>query len=898
MYYVTRDDEIVALELSKRAYNCLTRAGVSTVGQMMDYPDEDLIKIRSMGVKTLEEIREKIRTLTDGTGSHMLEGIVPQAREQRAAVGEDRTGCRILVDETGAIKKDLAVQQLLFSLKPNKARNSLLANNIWEASQLIGITYEELIKKPSVGKKTAQEIAAFSETITISAPEGSFAAELASQLAAAYGKTETFWLKQMMDIREKQPEVTGDALIARLYDDELLRDILTSKILRLVEGNGDEMTAAALKALLPLHLRDMAITDAIVEALADEREVELEGDTIRRRYPTIVEFVAGISDERTREVIQGRLEGKTLNEIGERFGVVREYVRQIESNGLKNKPVLREDRYRDIYEQYYFTPEDFMLAFGEPKQTYYYLDIVCKVDQGKKKPLEDMLADTRFSIEIRKKVEKAVYKHCIAADGVQVRISRPDLMKHYVRTHCRSLTQLDAFTQGYNQWLEGLGLSGNADLCIDARTCENFFNRCNYALWNQGKRFRYYNIAEYDFEELLAALDLEQFEDTEFSALKLFRDYPVLMEQYDIRDENELHNLLKKIWSGEKTQVKFGKMPTIIVGQGDAGQQVMALLQQYAPIGAEDLARRYEEEYGVRAASARGSTYFKSLSPYLYKGVYAVDYKPLAAEQQERMKAVLVRDFYTIQEVKRLYRREFPQADGSMLNPYTLKMLGFHVYPGYSGYIVKNTYAGATDFFNAILTGEDLVDMRDHDPAIRSLATYDSEHRRLRSIYEIVEYAPLQYINIRRLNTVDVTRADLEGYCRDVAACCDRGEYFTVKSIRRDGFVHPLDDLGFEEWFYSSVLFEDRARFSAQRIGGTRLFLRGRSGGNLAGMLEWLLEEHRKMDFYDLQDLLENRYGISLPREKLMEIINGTELYYDRIMEAVYIDYETYFEEI
>ena len=33
-------------------------------------------------------------------------------------------------------------------------------------------------------------------------------------------------------------------------------------------------------------------------------------------------------------------------------------------------------------------------------------------------------------------------------------------------------------------------------------------------------------------------------------------------------------------------------------------------------------------------------------------------------------------------------------------------------------------------------------------------------------------------------------------------------------------------------------------------------------------------------------------------KEKVIEIINGTELYYDTIMEAVYIDYDTYFEEI
>lgn len=44
--------------------------------------------------------------------------------------------------------------------------------------------------------------------------------------------------------------------------------------------------------------------------------------------------------------------------------------------------------------------------------------------------------------------------------------------------------------------------------------------------------------------------------------------------------------------------------------------------------------------------------------------------------------------------------------------------------------------------------------------------------------------------------------------------------------------------------------------------------------------------------------MLENQYGIFLPKEKVVEIISDTELYYDAIMETVYIDYDTYFEEI
>ena len=126
------------------------------------------------------------------------------------------------------------------------------------------------------------------------------------------------------------------------------------------------------------------------------------------------------------------------------------------------------------------------------------------------------------------------------------------------------------------------------------------------------------------------------------------------------------------------------------------------------------------------------------------------------------------------------------------------------------------------------------------------------------------------------------------------------GEYFTVASLRREGFAHPLDDLGFGEWFYGSLLAEDPERFTYRRMGGTRLFCRGRETIQLADFLRWLVEAEPsgRIDIYELQETLEQQYGISLPLHKLTSVIQNSELYYDSIMKAVYIDYDTYLEEI
>ncbi len=46
--------------LSIRTYNSLTRAQVTTVGEVLEIPEEELLKIRNFNDKTLAELRQKL----------------------------------------------------------------------------------------------------------------------------------------------------------------------------------------------------------------------------------------------------------------------------------------------------------------------------------------------------------------------------------------------------------------------------------------------------------------------------------------------------------------------------------------------------------------------------------------------------------------------------------------------------------------------------------------------------------------------------------------------------------------------------------------------------------------------------------------------------------------------
>lgn len=52
------------LELSVRSYNCLKRAGINTVGELCEKSMEDLMKVRNMGRKSLDEILAKLDAMS------------------------------------------------------------------------------------------------------------------------------------------------------------------------------------------------------------------------------------------------------------------------------------------------------------------------------------------------------------------------------------------------------------------------------------------------------------------------------------------------------------------------------------------------------------------------------------------------------------------------------------------------------------------------------------------------------------------------------------------------------------------------------------------------------------------------------------------------------------------
>lgn len=902
MYY-DENDSINALNLSVRSSNALNKANILTIGDLQKMSKSDLLKIKNLGSKSVQEILDKKMEIDYFLGNPL--GETPDNKIAPSFVGDD-----------GITYIDVPIEQMGLS---NRAYNCLKRENIAFLSELLHFTRDEIKRWTNVGEKTVTEIlekrdsclpqpalgdtestdAVLRETYILRCKT------IAKHLAAVYKIPVELLYEQVVPLGEiyfqenhienldEESLLENPDFIRALSASPALSGGIQCKILSVLNEapygcsikNLSDVCSALPTDVLESNLRTL---------IATKRVIRNEDGSYAIKRMTAMEYAAQIPDQRRGYVLAERLRGRTLEDIGNELNVQRERIRQITDKALAQHPTLYEDRYAKVFQKYDFSRDDFQLAFLEDETVYGYLKLSYKAGTL---PPEELMDDESFPTIFRRAGERIALKNCVQIGSTVVPCRRDALCDYALRQYAADEISYSSFVEKYNALLSDLGIADISKLTLSGRGYENKLAASKNVLWKQGKCLRYRPIALYDYADFLAELDLNQYVDLEISALRLFKEHEELMRDYDIRDEYELHNLLKKICTEQEyPDIRFQRMPTIEFGHPNRDQQVMDLLLSCAPISKEEFAQRYEEEYGIKASSVVAN-YLGCIVAYLDGDTYRIDSPAMSDAMAQKLREELTDDFYLLSELHEIYRRLFPDSDRGLLNSYSITNLGFRIY---SNYIVSSKYHSAVEYFRHLLQSEDVIDISCLKKSILSTVTFNSQLYKLREEMEIIEFAPQKYIQIYKLNQAGIEKEDLRKFCEDVAAYVNDGEYFTVFSLQKVGFVHELDEFGFDDWFYASVLAENRDMFSYKRAGRNRLFRRGSHDVALSDFIEDILssQESHSMDIYDLSGYMREEFGLYFSEFKLIETIRESSMYYDSISQKAYLDYDVYFSDL
>jgi hypothetical protein len=823
-----------------------------------------------------------------------------------------------------SIMKDIPIDYLGLSVR---AKNCLKNSNIEYHSQLFLKTEEELLAIKNMGVGTLKELQRLKFLIffyyglpitdiknkkmikgDFSEESIKFITEVASILDCDRKKLIANISNYYFSLFENSKFISENDYISEnimsiLWKDSYGKQKWLKYLINQISKNTYGMKEDTLWENIHIFLKDKKIYKKTIEYLYESEMIKnLYDDRFVFNYKSIKEEIYKYLKENEAEILLKRISGKTLEEIGEILNLTRERIRQIESRSLKKLYLekFKEDFFLEIFLKYDVSREAFLSILKE-EETYNYLNLRYKDElnqvKNTRRPIQEILEDEDIPIIIRRNFEKFIYKKYITYGKERILFGRASFIDYLIKHFANEEISYDNFKEMYYMFLNDLGYEEEENLKILDRSYENRIRDSMNILWKPGKKFRYYNILGYNFKELLETLNLNQYENEEYSTLKFFRMYPDLMEIYDIHDEYELHNLLKKICTEDKyPQIKFNRMPSIEFGKADREQQVKELLSLLSPISKQEFIKEYEDFYGVDSKTF-AANYLFCIEKYFCNGLYDIKYEEYDDIILTNINEILFEELYTVQEVKEKIKKFFPDYIKELLNPIMFKKLGYKIS---GGYVIKSQYNSASDYFFQFLQKNEIIKLDNISSRIKNLPMFVLQLYKLKEEYEIIEFLPNYFIKFSKLEKLGITKEDLRQYCLDVLSFIGKNKYFTLFSLKKDGFYHKLDDLGFEDYFYTSILIEDRERISYKRIGKNKLMHSSNEGSSFEIFLENIVYQQEKLyiEIYELNDLLKEKYNLQFNISELINSIKNTSMHYDPVSKTVFADYEIYYEVI
>jgi DNA-directed RNA polymerase alpha subunit len=85
---------IEELDLPQRAFNSLKRHGITKVGQLLSTPDDELLRMRNFGRKSLDEIKDRLAArglippVERTAESTIDDGVEPESQDESEETGE------------------------------------------------------------------------------------------------------------------------------------------------------------------------------------------------------------------------------------------------------------------------------------------------------------------------------------------------------------------------------------------------------------------------------------------------------------------------------------------------------------------------------------------------------------------------------------------------------------------------------------------------------------------------------------------------------------------------------------------------------------------------------------------------------------------------------------------
>lgn len=658
-----------------------------------------------------------------------------------------------------------------------------------------------------------------------------------------------------------------------------------------------------IKGIMPKILQpDIVIKNENFDSRLTDSITKNEGEEVSKKKEVLNTSLDNLQSELDSISIQSILEGNTvdvkiLNKILNEYSIAsickelgvsanEIFESQIELfNIIENTQEIT--RYKNRFQLYNFSENDFKSYFDEPDYVYKLLSLLYK--KGENNILSYLESTEDFTIEekyiLLKRTDSFFDRFGKLVKTNEKNVFDEILYKYKDRYYTPVEFQ--------NVFLSESSLF-NFKYTGASNFFQSYFEKSMYTIKAYGVTFRYYDINYYrskkEYNDLIEIFN--NLNDGLYTTTKLFNENKNIMSTLDIRDQFELFNLLKKCISDFPKKLDLLSRPSFTIGDFEKESFYKNEVIKSNGETIENFAKRMQSKYGIGSRSTQIYV-ANNFQEYLRNGIIVVNNEPQIIDKIDGklidIKEKLDKPFYFNEDLQRIFESENIEWNKENIQFFEYKIDGNILFKR----IYDNSYSAILQSFKDIkrivLDSSGVYNKKEIKKAI-SKAEKDRE---------IISITKNVYITIEMLNSNGIYIEDLSAFEKNVFDYVQNINYFTFKQIKKHGFSDKLVQKEFENHFYERLIVTSSFFQKVTRSGVDVYSIKGKSDFKINSFLEnELLELGIEIDIDEFVNILNKKYDTEFDVDYIIGAVSYIKYYYSRDLRRVFKTREDFYNYI
>lgn len=260
----------------------------------------------------------------------------------------------------------------------------------------------------------------------------------------------------------------------------------------------------------------------------------------------------------------------------------------------------------------------------------------------------------------------------------------------------------------------------------------------------------------------------------------------------------------------------------------------------------------------------------------------------LSSSEFDIIKSNIKEQIYTIEGFYNIVKCQLPNFNLFQITESFLNEIGFKIHPPY---VYSRKYKKINNFFDEVIYNQSYFVLS--NSVIFQTDFFQRYLKKLEKSLSIVKVDNSSYITKNAMESAGLKKQDLESFQSAVLTATKNKEYFSYKSLTKDGFSHDIYKYGFDSIFYESLISQI-SNLKSIKIFDTTFFKKSNKSLKSEDFLMNVLEQKKEvsLNISQLRDAIVKIYSEVVSYDSLEKVLVKYNMkpYYSSDLARIFID--------